>query len=236
MDFLSTTLQNIDRKEVLGYYEIIRNPKGSAMKKLLKVLTAALCAVLIVIIGANAFVMIYSSPYIVSEDELGGEYDFIAVLGSTVYAGEPKPILRDRLDKAIELYDENVCGVLLMTGDGSDYYYNEVNVMKNYAEERGVKPTDIICDSEGLSTYASAYNAKNIYNADRIIIITQKYHVYRAVFLARRMGIKAYGVACDSENANYGYVFYRHSREIVARVKDLLFSIAKPDPKSIPDF
>ena len=115
-----------------------------------------------------------------------------------------------------------------MSGDHGRAEYDEVNIMKNYAIERGVKSEDIFMDHAGFSTYESIYRAKTIFKAKRIVIVTQKYHLYRALYIAKQLDLEVYGVGADPRQ--YVGATYREIREILARDKDFIKCIFKPEP------
>jgi SanA protein len=151
----------------------------------------------------------------------GESADFILVLGCEVYSdGTPSPMLRDRLDRAVGLYEDGAAPKLLMSGDHQTDSYNEVDAMKAYAVEHGVPEEDILTDGSGLSTFDSLYRAREVYNGKNIIIVTQKYHLYRALYIANRLGMDATGAACDYEV--YSGQIMRDLREILARDKDFM--------------
>jgi vancomycin permeability regulator SanA len=146
------------------------------------------------------------------------------VLGAGIKNNKPSLMLRDRLECAIELYFQN--GVpLLMSGDHSTEDYNEVGVMKAYAEEQGVPSEDILLDPEGYSTYESIFNALKNHGVEKIVIVTQEYHLYRALYIAKALGIEAYGVHADLRT--YRGQVYRDVREHFARFKDFILTIEK---------
>ena len=115
-----------------------------------------------------------------------------------------------------------------MSGDHGSDNYDEVNVMKRFAIEKGVKSEDIFMDHAGFSTYDSMYRAKDIFEAKKIVIVTQKYHMYRAIYIAEQLGIEAYGV--NSDPRAYAGQTMREVREILARDKDWFKCIIKPKP------
>lgn len=159
-----------------------------------------------------------------------GVYDCILVLGAGVWENDqPSPMLKDRLDKGVELFKQHASLRLLMSGDHGTASYDEVNVMKGVAIEQGVDSASIFMDHAGFSTYDSLYRAKAIFGATKIIIVTQQYHLYRALYIARSLGIDAIGVA--AEKIPYSYQWLRDAREILARNKDVLFSWLKPKAK-----
>ena len=137
-------------------------------------------------------------------------------------------MLSDRLDEAISLYKLGASDKLLMSGDHGSTDYDEVNVMKRYAIEAGVPSENIFMDHAGFSTYESLYRARDVFKAERIIIVTQKYHLYRAMYVAEKLGLEAYGVASDPRT--YRGQQFRELREILARCKDWAYTVLMPEP------
>ena len=165
------------------------------------------------------------------------DVDCIIVLGCQVKDdGSLSHMLRDRLMRALEVYEAGAAPKLLMSGDHGREDYDEVGAMKNYAIENGVPSEDVFMDHAGFSTYESVYRAKEIFQADKVIIVTQEYHLYRALYIAEQFGIEAYGVPSDLNT--YGAQYIRDIREILARCKDWMMCILKPAPahlgESIP--
>ena len=160
--------------------------------------------------------------------------DAVLVLGAKVKAdGEMSPMLKERVDYGIEIYRRGLAKKIIMSGDHSREDYDEVNTMKNYAVEQGVPSEDIFMDHAGFSTYESMYRAKEIFQTERVIVVTQKYHLYRAVYDARAFSMESAGVACDQ--AVYPRDRYRKLREMLARVKDFGYTILKPRPTFLGD-
>lgn len=161
-----------------------------------------------------------------------GDIDCILVLGCHIRS----QYLADRLTTAFGLYDMGASPKLLMTGDHGREVYDEVNYMLDKAEEHGIERKDVFTDHAGFSTYESIYRAKEIFGAKRIIIVTQEYHLYRALYLAEKLGIEAYGVSASLHG--YGSQDYQDFRESLARVKDFFYALIKPEPtflgESIP--
>ncbi len=158
-------------------------------------------------------------------------YDCILVLGAGVRAdGTPSPMLEDRIKIACALYERT--GVpLLMSGDHTGDY-NEVGVMKSVAVAAGVPSEDVFLDHEGYSTYESLYRAKEKFSARRVVIVSQGYHLYRALFIARELGLEAVGVPADLRDY---YIQTRYEvREKLARFKDL-FIAARGEPPCVID-
>ena len=155
--------------------------------------------------------------------------DCILVLGCGVRPdGTPSLMLQDRLDMGLTLFNTGAAPKLLMSGDHSRTDYDEVNTMKDYAMEQGVASTDVFMDHAGFSTYESMYRARDVFRVQRVIIVSQRYHLYRAVYNARALGLNVWGVA--AEDIAYLGQTARDLREILARNKDFFYCIIKPEP------
>ena len=159
--------------------------------------------------------------------------DCILILGAGVKDDKPKPMLRDRLLTGIELYKSGAAEKIIMSGDHGRADYDEVNVMRTFALEQGVRAEDIFLDHAGFSTYDSVYRAKNIFGAENIIIVSQKYHLYRALYIAKKLDVKAVGVSANLNT--YGGQLKRDIREIIARDKDFFKCIVKPEAEIMGD-
>jgi vancomycin permeability regulator SanA len=128
----------------------------------------------------------------------------------------------------VELYQAGAATKLLMTGDHGRENYDEVDAMKRYAVDAGIASRDVFMDHAGFSTYESMVRAKEVFQAKKIIIVTQQYHLYRAVYIAQMLGLDAYGVASDYRT--YSGQSMRDIREVLARVKDFGTAIIQPEP------
>ncbi len=201
-----------------------------------KMLIALLILIIIGVSGFGALLFINShvrasveERIITADEAVDFDADCILVLGAGVWDdGRPSHMLEDRLLQGIELYNMGVSDRLLMSGDNGTKYYDEVNVMKDFAMDRNIASTHIFMDHAGFSTYESMYRAMDIFLAERIIIVTQRYHLYRALYIAEKMGLEAYGVA--SNPRPYAGQQFRDLREVLARVKDFFKVIAGPEP------
>ena len=181
---------------------------------------------LALVLGLNFYVRGTAKPFLTVPET---PVDCILVLGCGVREdGTPSLMLRDRLDKGIELYKQGVAPKLLMSGDHSRKDYDEVNVMKDYAIAAGVPSEDIFMDHAGFSTYESMYRARDVFSVRSAVIVSQRYHLFRAVYNARSLGLEAWGVA--AEDIAYWGQGMREAREILARAKDFLYCLAKPEP------
>ncbi len=162
------------------------------------------------------------------------DVDCILVLGCGVWDnGQPSHMLEDRLKRGIELYNAGASPKLLMSGDHGRVEYDEVNVMKRFAMDAGIPSEDIFMDHAGFSTYESMYRAKEVFGAKKIIIISQEYHLYRALYIARTLGLEAYGV--NANYRNYQNQSAMDTREVLARCKDFVTCIFKPEPTYLGD-
>ena len=198
-------------------------------RKILLLIGFILVLVIAAVLIINAVVLNAGERIISPADAAELQADCILVLGAGVQDdGEPSLMLRDRLLKGIELYQSGVAPKLLMSGDHGTKGYDEVNVMKNFALEMGVASSDVFMDHAGFSTYDSLYRARDIFQAERIIIVSQQYHLPRALYIAERLGAEAYGVAAD--DIAYAGQTYRELREVAARCKDFIQCIFLPEP------
>ena len=211
-------------------YMFIKNKKSILQAFVFIGFVVALVFLFILIINLN--IVSKTDDYIYSIDELDTvsyDYDCILILGAGVRAdGSATPMLRDRLLTGIEVYNNSKTAIFI-TGDSEDESYTETVTMKKLLIEFGVPESDIFCDGYGLSTYESIWRAKNIYGFNKILIVSQKYHLYRAIYIANKMGLDALGV--NAALTTYGKQPYYTLREYLARVKDVFFSEILPDPK-----
>ena len=208
----------------------------SFVRKTVRVLLVLILAGCLVMFLVNLYMIRKEEKYILTADQAGEleDVDCIMVLGCGVRPdGTPSGMLSDRLDQGIRLYDEHVSDKLLMSGDHGKVNYDEVNLMKQFAIDRGVPSENIFMDHAGFSTYESMYRARDIFQVKKIVIVTQRYHMYRALYVARAMGMEAYGVASDPRT--YGGQKMRDLRELLARPKDMLYTIVMPKPTYLGD-
>lgn len=153
--------------------------------------------------------------------------DAALVLGASVERGYPSPVLADRADIAIELYKTKKVQVILVSGDNSEQYYDEVNAVRRYLIAAGIPSRDIFLDHAGFDTYSSMYRARDVFEAHSITIVTQDFHLPRALFIADTLGLNAHGIAADTQRAQaYNYV-----REIPASLKAVWDLMTQRKPK-----
>jgi vancomycin permeability regulator SanA len=213
---------------------MLNNEKLQNIMKLAKALFIVIAAMVVLAVIVVAIINLHVKAktsdrvYVVSTVPRD-DYDAALVLGCGVYNNEyPSPLLRERLDAAVELFHEGVVNKLIMSGDHGQDNYNEVAVMKQYAIDEGVPSEAIFMDHAGFSTYESVFRARDIFMADSVLIVSQEYHVYRALYVAEALGLEAYAVSADKTRLSGQTA--RDLREILARNKDFIFSIIKPEP------
>lgn len=177
----------------------------------------------------------YGQKYILDIEKMPKDTDAMIILGAGLtQEGTPSDLLRDRLDTALEVYDADVCDTIVLSGDHGSEYYNEVGTMKKYIvnEEENVDQSRIFLDHAGFNTYDSMYRAKNIFGIDKAIIVTNEYHLPRALYIARNLGIDAYGMVSDKRV--YRNINSYTIREKLAQVKAFLnINIFKPESESL---
>lgn len=190
-----------------------------SLKKLLLIFGLLCLAVAVLFVAINAHVIRISAPRLISADAATNleKVDCILVLGSSQPNGTLNRVVRERVDTALTLYESGVSQRLLMSGDHGKVNYDEVNAMKQYCVDKGVNPDVIFLDHAGFNTYDSIYRAKAIFGIQKMIIVSQEYHLYRAVYIANELGIEAYGVPAEQEADT---ALITNLRESVARVKD----------------
>ena len=187
----------------------------------------ALCAAVFFV--AQIYVDNSAKQFIVSLDNVP-EVDVILVLGARVYEnGQPSHALADRLNYAYELYKSGKAEKILVSGDHGSEEYDEVNTMKQYLMDKGVPRKNILLDHAGFDTFDSIYRAKEIFQVKSMVISTQNFHIKRAIYIARRIGIEAYGYPSpDRESYNMGWFNLRESIAKVKAVWDTDIVSAKP--------
>ena len=209
----------------------VRQKQKKRIKWIIKLFAVLILAVFAAGICLNIYICeSVEDPILKPEEVYGIDADCILILGAGVRPdGSPSNMLEDRLITGINLYENGGSQKLLMSGDHGRVEYDEVNCMKSYAAERGVPVEDIFMDHAGFSTYESMYRARDVFGAERIIVVTQEYHLYRALYVARALGLNAVGVGADIRT--YSGQGLRDTREIAARLKDFAYTIIKPEPK-----
>ncbi len=164
---------------------------------------------------------VYSYKNAADVDE---KYDCILVFGAGIISNSrPSHMLEDRLKGAIALYNAGVSDTILLSGDHSGDDYDEVSVMQNFCLDAGIPANAIVRDDNGFSTYESVQNAAHL-GYKKVILVTQEYHLYRALYIADELELEA-----DGLTANYRTYFMqikRDIREYAARVKDFFLMLS----------
>ncbi len=186
------------------------------MRRIFALSFRALLLMGVFMIGLIAFVQFRFVSRIVSTNDV--KAPFAIVLGASVtQSGEASDALRDRVETAIDLYKQGKVQKLLMTGDDGLFHIDEVAVMARIAQEAGVTSTDILVDGHGYRTYESCKRAVEVYNIQKAVIVTQRFHLGRALYLCSSFGMDAQGVVADRHS--YQRIFYFVVRDIGASLK-----------------
>ena len=200
------------------------------MKKIFYFIILTIIFSLTLIFGIDFYIKYSTKDRIININGIK-EIDAIVVLGASVKEdGTLSLMLKERVDTGIEVYN-HLNKLIIMSGDSTRKDYDEVIPMKNYAIKNGIDSNMISLDYAGISTYDSIYRMKHVFKLKKIVIITQKYHLYRALYVAQSLGIEAYGI--DATKVRYVGQSYRDLREILARNKDFIKCIFKPKAKYV---
>jgi vancomycin permeability regulator SanA len=191
---------------------------------------------ILIVGGINLYIISKEKGKIITIEESANiNADCIIVLGAGIKAdGSPTWMLEDRIKTGIQLYNVGASEKLLMSGDHGRDEHDEVNTMKSYAINECVPSEDIFMDHAGFETYDSMYRAKKVFGAKKVIIVTQGYHLYRALYIAEQLGLEAYGVDANLRYYSNKMVYWKF-RESLARVKAFVKCISKPEPKYLGD-
>lgn len=184
---------------------------------------SALVGIISIPIGMRATV----APYLKTSAEALPRAQIALVLGASVAGGKPSPILALRADSAIELYRAGKVEKILVTGDNGALSHDEVTPVRNYLLDAGIPAADIFLDHAGFDTYSSMYRARAVFGASSMIVVTQDFHLPRALWIARHLGIEAYGLIAEGgQHSPKDYI-----REIPASAKALLDVLSQREPK-----
>lgn len=200
-------------------------------KCILLILISAAVLFVAAMFTISGYVQLRTRDRILSADDAAAltDVDCILVLGCSVKAdGSPSSMLYDRIVTGTGLYFAGASPKILMSGDHGEEDYDEVGVMKEYAIRAGVPSTDVFMDHAGFSTYESVCRAKEIFGVKKMIIVSQEYHLSRALYIAEHFDIEAYGVSASLRP--YTKQTLRDIREVCGRAKDFCTSIIKPAP------
>jgi len=193
------------------------------MGKIFRIVLIICGALLLALILTSLIIKLKTDSYIYRDIDKVPKVQVAVILGASILKNNSlSPILRERVDRAEELYRVGKVTKILVTGDNGTFAYNEVSSMQKYLLKNHIPEKDIFLDHAGFDTYSSMYRARNIFFADSMIVVSQSFHLPRAIFIARALGMTAYGLQADQ---GY-YLFKNYIRELLANVKavfDLFF-------------
>lgn len=204
------------------------------MKKKRKKLTVIFLRLVILgivfVLTSNLILLARGRAQLASEEEAAArDNQCILILGCGVWAGGvPSHMLEDRLNEGIRLYEAGAAPKILVSGDHGSSSYDEVNVMKQYLMDAGIPGSDIFMDHAGFSTYESIVRAKKVFGAEKMVVVTQKFHMARTLYLCRHFDIDAVGV--NSDPRAYRDALRCSIREWAAREKDILYCLLNVPP------
>jgi vancomycin permeability regulator SanA len=186
---------------------------------------------ILLIVALNFYVYQKSAPYILPVTA-EGMFPAGIVPGAGLNRDKtPSLALRDRLNGAARFYEDQKIDKILVSGDNRSIYYDEPSAMRNYLLEKGIPADDVVRDFAGQRTYDTCYRAKHIFGLGQVAIFTQRYHLWRAVYLCRALGLDAYGIAIEQSDYIPSRYHYWLFREIFARISAVLdITIVKPLP------
>ncbi len=205
------------------------------MKKLKKFILAFVIGLVFVIFAVLALETIFlrnTSDRIYKDLTKIPSAETVIILGASVHAdGKLSPILQDRVDTAIKLFNANKVKNFLVTGDHRSNDYNEVSAMVNYLNEKGIDTAKIRADHAGLDTYDSMYRAGKLFNVRDAIVVTQQFHLPRTLFIAKNLGLNYLGLAADQ--GHYATENRLKQREKLANFKALWEVLLKKEPRTL---
>jgi vancomycin permeability regulator SanA len=202
------------------------------LKHILRALGLGAVLGLVPLLTAALYTQAATAPFRYSASDDVPSERVAVVFGAGVRGDRPSRILAERIDGAVALYRLGRVSKLLMTGDNSRADYDEVSVMGRYAESRGVPRHDITLDYAGFSTYESCYRLRPIFGVERAVLVTQSYHLPRAVYTCRALGIDAIGLGVPDWGRYSDILLARYAaREVLATAKALMdVHLARPLP------
>lgn len=202
------------------------------LKRLLNFSIKILGVVFLFIFVTNIVFNISSKSYIYKSVEDVSSAQVALIPGAAILKdGTLSSVFKDRVDKAIELYKTQKVSKILVSGDNSTVAHNEVNPVRNYLLGKEIPDSDIFLDHAGFDTYSSMYRARDIFQASSVIVVTQSFHLPRALFIARMLGLDAHGLSADKGNIRFKNYF----REIFADEKAVFDLIIHRKPKYLGD-
>lgn len=184
--------------------------------KMMKTLVILIIVLALLPLMPRIFTYLYAKGHIYNEEDTPPKPVAI-VFGAGLWRdGTPTPVLKDRVETAAKLYHNGIVDKILMSGDNRFIEYNEPGAMREYALTLGVKEEDIILDYAGRRTYDTCYRARDIFMLKEALLVTQAFHLDRALFICRSLGIDAIGVPAQNRAYRTGSLLYWNIREILA--------------------
>ena len=214
--------------------DVCKNQMKKVFKRIKRICITVFLLTVAFVLFTNIYTVAKTKDCIFSPEEFalaheGEKYDCIIILGAGVRSdGTPSLMLEERLSCGLELYQKGFSGKIIVSGDHGSKNYDEVNAMKAWLVEKGVPSDDIFMDHAGFSTYDSIYRARAIFMAGKVCVVSQKYHLYRALYLADALSLDAFGI--DAQKTEFKGYRMRELREVAARSKDFVSAIFKPKP------
>ena len=195
------------------------------------VIVLVILALLVVVLVTSLVITSSAGPHIVKSVQDAPKAKVAIVLGALVYPdGTPSPMLADRLTTGVALYKAGKVQKLLLSGDHGQTTYDEVNAMRKFCLAQGVPDQDIFMDHAGFDTYETMYRARDVFKVTDCLVVTQGFHVPRAVYIARTLGLDATGVVADLRPYPNEWRF--SLREWPARVKAYFqLHVTHPKPR-----
>jgi SanA protein len=189
--------------------------------------SALIIALALAVIGANLTVLEGGSA---ARGRIEGDADCALVLGAGLRDdGSPSDVLRDRLDESLALYRSGRVKRIIVSGDHQTPAYDEPNAMRVYLEANGIPPEAVFMDHAGLDTYSSMWRARHVFGVSRIVVVTQQFHLARAVWCARALGMEAEGSAADRHL--YRGIAWLQAREVISRTKAVVDVTVRRTPR-----
>lgn len=198
------------------------------MRRLLTLILVGIELMVVFVITTNVIVLLSTRRYIYNDVNSVPSAQAVLIPGASLLPdGTPAPIFKDRVNAAIDLYAAGKAEKFLVSGDNGEESHNEVDPVRLYLLEKGVPAQDIFLDHAGFDTYSTMYRARRVFGVSSVIIATQSFHLPRAIFLARKLGISAYGI-----NADEGHILFdNYVREIFANEKAIIDLAVNRKPK-----
>ena len=213
--------------------KVPRKPKPSLVWKIIKFFLIFSGAIILSTFAINVGMILAARKYVYTGVESVPARTAVLVLGSQIRGKRLSPVLQDRVEAGISLMDIRKGKKLLLSGDHGQIYYDEVNAMRLYvlANAPAIKEEDIFMDHAGFSTWDSMYRARDVFEVTDLIIVTQQFHISRAVCMARSLGLDAIGYGINQERFSGRSLRSWQFREYFARIKAFLSITFKPKPR-----